>query len=132
MEYDLELLSFFTNDNELNKIEMKLSLGYLRCKIDSCYSVKKLINDNNNATKRITHEDYESCKEKCLNESKLNKLNMMKGFLYGDFNKFYYEKFLSCAYESEEKKYNQCLEQTKNMMKKNVEDVKRTILNFKF
>jgi hypothetical protein len=62
----------------------------------------------------------------------LNKFNMMKGFLYGDFTKFYYEKFLTCANEIEEKKLNLCIEETKKQMKKNVEDVKKTIINYKF
>ena len=133
MEYDLELLNFFTNDNTLNKIEMKLSIEYLRCKIDHCYSIKKnLKQQEQSPITRITHEDFETCKEKCLNSSKLNKLNMMKGFLYGDFTKFYYEKFLSCANESEEKKVNLCIEETKKQMKKNVDDVKKTMLNYKF
>jgi hypothetical protein len=124
MENDLILKCFLINDNTLNKIEMKLALDFLKCKLDNCYSNKR---DN---IRRITHEDYEECKENCI--QKLNKFNMLKVFLYQDFNKFYYEKFLACANELDEKKYSSCIDNSKKLMKKNVDDIKKIILNYKY
>ncbi len=122
MEYDLILKHFLTNDNRVNKIEAKLSIDFLKCKIDNCHSkgIKKI----------YTHEDYEECKELCLDN--LNKFSLMKQTLYRDFSKFYYEKFLLCSNEIEDINFNKCIQDTKFLMNKNVEDIKKIVLNFEF
>lgn len=123
MEYDLTLKNFLKNDENLNRIELKLSLVYVKCKLEKCYS-------SGNNLKTFTHEYYEECKEKCMKN--LTKLNLLKKFVYQDFNNFYYSKFLECGKMEEEDKYIQCKESNKNLMKKNIDDIKNLLLNYKF
>jgi hypothetical protein len=126
MEYDLSLKHFFVNDDRLHKIEMKFALEYLKCKVEKCYT-PPLSND----IERVTHEEFEFCLEKCMEKS--NQFNLMKMILYEDFTKFYYNKFISCANENvEEGSYYKCIEDSKLLMKKNVEDIKKIILNYQF
>ena len=119
MENDLILKNFLKNDNHLNRIESKLSLDYIKCKLDKCYSMP-----------RYTHENYESCKEECLNN--LTKFKVMKDLIYKDFTEFYYQKFLECANDLDETKYRKCKQDTLLMQTKNIEEIKRIILNYKF
>jgi hypothetical protein len=120
MENDLILKNFLKNDNKINKIETKLLLEYHKCKLEKCY--------NKNLTK-YTHEDYETCKDECM--GKINKFKMTKNFLYKDFTEFYYEKFLSCSSEYDENKYIKCKDELKLLQKKNIEEIKKIILNLK-
>lgn len=129
MEYDLILKHFLKNDNNLNKIEAKLSLDYLYCKLENCYS-KNPFKAGGKVKSKITHEDYEDCKNQCIVH--LNRLNLMKNFVYQDFTKFYYEKFLTCSQEEEEEKYTRCITDTKKLMAKNVEEIKTLLLNYKY
>ena len=122
MENDLFLKHFLINDTSLNKIELKLSLDYLKCKVDNCYS--------KNEKNKITHEDFEDCKDNCMNN--LNKFQMMKEIMYQDLNKFYYERFLICSNDLEEEKYNKCIDEDKKLMSKDVEKIKNILLNYKF
>lgn len=121
MENDLILKHFLNKDQKLNKIEMKLNLEYLKCKIHKCYPKEK---------SNFTHEDYEDCKLNCMKN--LNKLKLMKEFIYKDFTETYYSKFLDCSKEIEETKYNTCLDTSKKMMAKNIEDIKSFLLNYKY
>jgi hypothetical protein len=121
MENDLILKHFLNKDQKLNKIEMKLSLEYLKCKIDKCYPKDK---------STFIHEDYEECKLNCMKN--LSKLKLMKEFIYKDFTQTYYGKFLDCSKEIEDSKYNTCLDNSKKMMTKNIEEIKKFLLNYKF
>lgn len=121
MESDLKLKYFLIHDNNLQKSETKLYLDFIKCKLDKCYS-------NNTNILRITHQEFESCKEVCF--EKIQKINLLKEILYRDFNKFYYEKFLTCSNISESDKYDSCIENNKLLMKKNTEEIKKIILNY--
>jgi hypothetical protein len=122
MEYDIILKHYLSKDNSILKIESKLNLDYLKCKIENCYS--------NEFIKKITHEDYEECKEICGIE--LKKFSSLRNFVYEDFNTFYYKKFLECSKEKSEENYGKCLESNKKNMSKSIDDIKDIIKKFDF
>lgn len=122
MEYDIILKNYLAKDNSILKIESKLSLDFLKCKIENCYS--------NNQISKITHQDYEECKRACLRE--LDKFNKLRNFVYEDFTNFYYKKLLECSDEKKDDLYNSCLEKNKQLMNKNIEDIKILINKFSF
>lgn len=124
MEYDINLKHFLVHDNEVVKKEAKLSLDFLKCKIENCYS-----NSRNNITK-ITHEDFEDCKEKCV--EKFQKFNLMREYLYMDYSNFYYQKYLNCSTEFEDEKYNKCLNDNQKLMRDNIEQIKKIVLNYNY
>jgi hypothetical protein len=117
MEYDITLKHILTNDNNIVKKEVKYSLDYIQCKLVTCYTGKK-----------YTHLEYEACKEKCM--EKLHKFNLLKDILYQDFTKFYYNRFLECSKISTSDGFDNCIEESKKMMKKNIEDIRKIILNY--
>lgn len=116
------LKHFLAKDNSMLKIEAKLSLEFLKCKIENCYSSKNI--------DKITHEEYEECKGACLRE--LDKFNNLRKFIYEDFTNFYYKKFLECSNEKDEKLYRSCCDNNKILMKKNIEEIKGLIQKFNF
>lgn len=120
MEYDIILKNFLAKDNSVLMTESKLSLDFLKCKIENCYS-------NNHITK-ITHQDYEECKRACLRE--LEKFNNLRTYIYEDFTNFYYKKFLDCSNHEKNELYNDCLDNNKRLMAKNIEDIKKLIPKF--
>lgn len=122
MEFDIILKNYLSKDNSILKIESKLSLDFLKCKIENCYS--------NNQNTKITHQDYEECKRACIRE--LEKFNKLRNFIYDDFTNFYYKKFLECSNERQDNLYNTCLEKNKQLMNKNIEDIKGLIQKFSF
>lgn len=135
MEYDLKLKHFFKNDDKLNKIQAELTLEYLNCKIEKCYSsVGTLVNNREKEKElninKITHEDYENCKSDC--KKNLNKLSLMKKITYKDFTMFYYGKFLSCSDEMDDTAYFKCIENSKKMMSESIEDIKKLLLNYNY
>jgi hypothetical protein len=119
MEYDITLKHMLANDNNIVKKEVQYSLEYLQCKITQCYKGVK-----------YTHLEFEDCKEKCMD--KFNKFNLLREILYQDFTKFYYSKFLECSNIMETSKYEVCVEDTKKLMKKNVEDIRKVVNNYNF
>ena len=122
MEYDIILKHYLANDNKILKIESKLSLDFVKCKIENCYSNKHI--------NKITHQDYEECKSACMRE--LDKFNNLRNFVYEDFTTFYYGKFLECGNKQKDDLYIKCLDNNKSLMKKNIEDIKSLIDKFKF
>jgi len=122
MEYDILLKNYLAKDNSILKLESKLSLDFLKCKYENCYS--------NNVITKITHQDYEECKRACLRE--LEKFNNLRKFIYKDFTKFYYKKFLECSNEIKDENFNACIEKNKILMSKNIEDIKGLIKKFNF
>jgi hypothetical protein len=119
MEYDITLKSLLSDDNLVLKREVEFSLEYIQCKLTQCYTGKK-----------YTHFEYEQCKEKCM--EKLNKFNLLREILYQDFTKFYYNRFLECSKISEIDKFENCIAENKSAMKRNVEDIKKIVLNYNF
>ena len=122
MEYDIILKNYLSKDNSILKVESKLSLEFLKCKIENCYS--------NNQITKITHQDYEECKRACIRE--FDKFYKLRNFIYEDFTNFYYKKFLECSTEKQDNTYNSCLEQNKLLMNKSIEDIKGLIKKFNY
>ncbi len=122
MENDIILKNYLANDNSTLKIESKLSLDFLKCKIENCYSNKHIT--------KITHQDYEECKRACLRE--MDKFIKLKKFVYEDFTNFYYKKYLECSNEKKDDNYNTCLEKNKQLMSQNIEEIKALINKFSF
>lgn len=122
MEYDIILKNYLSKDNSILKTQSKLSLDFLKCKYENCYS--------NEAIKSITHEDFEECKEICRSE--LNKFSALRNFIYEDFSTFYYKKFIECSNEKSDDIYVKCLDNNKKNMAKSIEDVKELIKKFDF
>ncbi len=122
MEYDILLKNYLAKDNNILKIESKLSLDFLKCKIENCYSNKEI--------NKITHQDYEECKRACLRESE--KFNKLRVFIYEDFTRFYYKNFLECYNQKSDDKYYSCIEKNRSSMNKNIQDIKGMMNKFKF
>jgi hypothetical protein len=116
MEYDITLKHILANDNFIMKKEVDYSLQYLQCKVTQCYKGNK-----------YTHIEFEECKEKCM--EKLNKFNLLKELLYQDYTKFYYNKFLSCVGNQH---YENCTDEAKKDMKRNIDDIKKIVINYNF
>ena len=115
MENDITLKYILSNDENIIKKEFEYSLDFIKCKKEKCYH------------KNYSTEKFEICKEECMN--KLNKFNLLRQFIYQDYTKYYYNKFLDCVYTDEDK-YSKCINETKILMKKNIEDIKKLILDY--
>jgi hypothetical protein len=115
MEYDIIFKNFLSNDENIIKKEFEYSIDFLKCKIEKCYG------------KGFKTESFENCKEDCMN--RMTKFNLLREFLYQDFSKFYYNKFFSCV-QSDEDNYNKCIADTKQLMERNIIDIKKLILNY--
>ena len=122
MEFDIILKDYLGKDNSIKKIESKLSLDFLKCKYENCYSSE--------AIKSITHEEFEECKEICGSE--LTKFSSLRNYIYEDFSTFYYKKFIECSVEKSDDVYSKCLENNKKNMAKSIEDIKELIKKFDF
>jgi hypothetical protein len=129
MEYDIILREFLYSDNEVMKLEAKLSLEFLKCKINECFKRNKSISDKNEEN-MLTHEKFEDCKNKC--SKSLTKLKLIRTFLYQDFNETYYQRFLECGKLEDEKSFNKCIKDNKELMKKNIEEIKSIVLKYKY
>lgn len=110
-EHDTALKHFLSYDNGLLKTQSQLLLGYLKCKIDNCYQ-----------SPENTHLAYEKCKEKC--GEKLHYFQQFKRETYSEFSKFYTERFLECSRIEGVKEFNDCIDQNKIAMGKNVNELK--------
>lgn len=119
MEYEVELRNFILNDPSVLKIQSKLSLNYLDCKIKQCYNKNETLH---------THEAYEQCKIDCISD--LKSFNKFKFELNLEYNKFYYNKFCLCSKIESNDEFDECIKTNKASMKVDLEKIKSLIIDY--